>query len=84
VTKKNELRKRFLSQQTGTPPPRVWPNGRLNGDDDGELAVAIASDPAKKLIIMNFGMPVAWVGLSPDCTRNLIALLQDHLVKIEG
>jgi len=84
VAKKDELRKRFISQANGVFPPRVWPDGRLNGSDDGQLSVAIAVDPVRKAIIMHFGMPVAWVGLSPDCTRNLIALLQDHLVKIEG
>lgn len=84
MTKKDELRKRFLSQQAGEPLKRKWPDGRLGAEDDGELSVAIAVDPVRKVIIMHFGMPVAWVGLDADSTRGLIARLEEHLKTIEG
>jgi len=84
VAKTDELRKRFLSQANGVLPPRVWPDGRLNGSDDGQLSVAIAVDPVRKAIIMHFGMPVAWVGLDAESARGLIARLEEHLKTIEG
>lgn len=43
---------------------RTWPQGRLNGEDDGATAYAIAADPARKLVLIRFPKPMDWLGLS--------------------
>ena len=40
-----------------------FPHGRLNKDDEGELMLGIAVDKNNKTVIINFGRPVAWIGL---------------------
>lgn len=52
----------FKAQRDGTA-QREYPAGRLNADDDGALAMAIAADPATKTVIIKFAKPTDWIGL---------------------
>jgi hypothetical protein len=38
-----------------------FPRGKLNADDEGQLAVAITTKD--KTVIIDFGKPVVWFGL---------------------
>jgi hypothetical protein len=38
-----------------------FPRGKLNADDEGQLAIAIATKD--KTLIIDFGKPVTWLGL---------------------
>lgn len=80
---KDDDRRRFLKQHLGMPLQREWPEGRLNGDDDGQLSVAIAVDLRKKVLVIDFGMPVAWIGMSAANARELITLLDKHAKTLE-
>ena len=40
-----------------------FPDGKLNENDQGELALSIGIDREKNVIIMNFGTQVAWIGI---------------------
>ena len=42
-----------------------FPQGALNDDDEGELRMAIGRDPVDGVIRLDFGKPVAWLGLPP-------------------
>lgn len=60
---------RFFQQGRGED-KREYPKGKLNPDDKGALAFAIAVDKNKKLMIINFNKPVTWMGLYlPDAKR---------------
>jgi hypothetical protein len=60
---------RFFKQAIGTAQPE-FPKGKLNPDDEGALAFAIAVDTTKKLMIVNFNKPVTWLGLYlPDAKK---------------
>jgi hypothetical protein len=50
-----------------------YPNGKLNGDDEGELLLAIA--PIDGVVRMEFGSPVAWMGLYPANARAMAQAL---------
>ena len=43
-----------------------FPEGKLGPDDEGELTLGIAADPKNNIVRIEFGKPVAWVGLPPD------------------
>lgn len=75
--RQSELLKRFQQQQEGTA-QRQWPNGRINSDDDGELAFAIGPGDKAETIVVNFGKPVEWVGMPPDQAIQLAQLLIKH------
>jgi hypothetical protein len=42
-----------------------FPEGRLGPDDEGELTLAVAFDPRTNIVRIEFGKPVAWLGLPP-------------------
>ena len=52
-----------------------FPQGMLNAEDDGELQMAVASDPIKRIVIIDFGTPVKWLGLPAKEARKLAAML---------
>ena len=41
-----------------------YPEGKLNEDDEGELAIYIAAE--KNNVVIDFKKPVTWFALSPD------------------
>jgi hypothetical protein len=43
-----------------------FPRGKLNEDDEGELALGIARDPDTGHVHIRFGSPVAWFALPPE------------------
>jgi hypothetical protein len=53
---------RFFKQGRGED-EREYPKGKLNPNDEGALAFAIAVDENKKLMVINFNKPVTWMGL---------------------
>jgi hypothetical protein len=42
-----------------------FPQGHLSDDDEGELKIAIAYDGLDGIVRVEFGKPVAWLGLPP-------------------
>ncbi len=52
---------RFISQLTGST-KREWPEGRINGEDDGATAYAIAADRSRNVILIRFPKPMDWIG----------------------
>lgn len=52
-----------------------YPSGKLDELDEGELQFAIAADPAKKKVLINFGKPVAFIGFDPEQAISLGELL---------
>jgi hypothetical protein len=50
-----------------------YPNGRLNGDDAGALAMAVGINNGK--VVLQFPKPVSWIGMTPDETIGLAELL---------
>ena len=44
-------------------PTGTFPKGKICPEDEGELAIGMSIDPEKKIIVIEFGKPVAWLGL---------------------
>ena len=45
-------------------PTGQFPEGRLNQDDEGEIAIAICADHGN--VVIQFGKPVAWLAMPPE------------------
>lgn len=50
-----------------------FPHGKLNGSDEGGIRFAIGEDGGN--VIINFGTPVAWLGMPPQHAVALAELL---------
>lgn len=71
---------------TREPPPRFgatgrFPHGQLGEDDEGELSLGIARDPATGYVHINFGTPVEWLALPP---KEAIELAEAIIRKAKG
>lgn len=73
-----EMMQRF-TDQVDQRAKRNYSEGRLNANDDGDLAFAVAADPAKNVVIIDFGKPVTWFALPPEQVNGLINLLMMKL-----
>lgn len=73
----------FDRQQAGTQ-PREYPRGRLNGDDEGALAVKIAVDHGARRIIIAYPKPVAWVGMALNEAEHMRHLLSEKIKELKG
>lgn len=76
--RRRELMSRFLEQVEGKA-KRIYSAGRVSADDDGDLALAVAADKEKKIVIIRFGKPVEWIGLGPKEVNGLINMLTEKL-----
>lgn len=45
-------------------PTGKFPGGKIGPDDDGELMIAVSHKGGK--VIINFGVAVEWVGMTPE------------------
>jgi hypothetical protein len=43
-----------------------YPRGMSRPDDEGELRTAIAGDPKKRMVHMDFGKSVQWLAMQPE------------------
>lgn len=68
---------RFQDQVNGRA-KRAYPFGRLCAEDEGELAFAISGDPKTETVMVDFGKPVAFIGMTP---QQAIELAQ-HLIRV--
>lgn len=56
----------------------TFSHGKVNDDDQGDLRMAVTFDPVDGIVRVEFGKPVAWLGLPPDQARVLGQLLLKH------
>lgn len=54
------------------------PFGKIDETDDGAIQLGIASDHENGTVIVNFGTPVAWLGLYPAQAKQMAESLIKH------
>lgn len=64
-------------------PTGKFPQGKINENDQGELAFAVTHDREKNLVIINFCKDVSWLGLDPNTCEGFIQILQKHLKELK-
>jgi hypothetical protein len=82
----DELGKRFReeAERAGLGATGHYPEGALDETDQGELKLAIAADPKAGKVLVNFGKPVAWFGMTPQQARELAESLRQRSYEAEG
>ncbi len=68
------IMQRFIDQINGEA-RRQYSAGRIAPDDDGDLSLAVAADPKKKIVAIHFGKSVTWIGLGEKELTAFINLL---------
>jgi len=59
-----------------------FPQGRLNEDDQGGLRMAIAADPRNGVVRVEFGKPVAWLGLDKNTALALAESIRQNAERL--
>lgn len=60
------------------------PEGKLNPDDEGEIAFAIGADRENKKVLIDFGTPVKWIAMNPDQATQFAHILIEKAIEIGG
>ena len=60
------------------------PSGQVHETDEGEIRMGVAHDAQERKVFLNFGKPVAWLGLNPEEAFDLGELLIRHSREVRG
>jgi hypothetical protein len=60
-----------------------YPFGQADATDEGELRMALATDRRNGIVRIEFGKPIAWLGLPCREARALAALLIEKADELE-
>jgi hypothetical protein len=60
-----------------------YPRGKADADDEGELRMALAADHANGIVRLEFGKPIAWLGLPSGEARQLAKLLTEKADELD-
>lgn len=76
LMKRSEVSRARMQELTGA--TGRFPHGKVSTDDQGELAMAVGSDPLKGVVFIDFGKDTRWIGFEPSQVDALCELLQKH------
>lgn len=54
---------------------RRFPRGKMTSDDQGETRIAVGIQDTA--VVMDFGAPTAWIGMSPESALNVARALTE-------
>lgn len=74
-----EAHKAQIMQQLGA--TGNYPDGKLTSNDEGEIAFAVGVYHGK--VVVNFGKPIASLGMTPKQARDFALLLRKRANEIE-
>lgn len=77
IDKQDELLERLRQQAVGSA-ESTYSKGKLAEADEGDLAMAVGSDPASGLVRIDFGKPVRWLQMEAPEAVELIQTLIKH------
>lgn len=61
-----------------------FPRGKADADDEGELMLALAADRANGIVRIEFGKPIAWLGLPVVEARQFAQMLLAKAAEVEA
>ena len=58
-----------------------FPKGKLTNDDEGELKMAVGIHPQTGKVIVDFGKPVAWIGMDARDALQLASFIRKRALE---
>lgn len=72
-----------LARQMGLGATNNYPLGKMNEEDEGEIRIAIAADHQNDKVLINFGKPISWIGLTAEQAIDISDNLRDKAIEIK-
>lgn len=63
-------------------PTKDFPEGKLNPHDEGGLNIAVGHDKKTGKVVIQFGTPVAWIGMNPKQAMDIGKGIIKHAKKL--
>ena len=61
---------------------QLYPEGKLNPDDEGELRFAVTTDLSNGVVVMQFGKPVKWLAVQKELAIVIGKSIIEHAEKL--
>jgi len=61
-----------------------YPRGSLNEHDEGEIQIGIAADKKNGVVVINFGKPTSWLGLTGEQALQIAQSLRERELELRG
>lgn len=61
-----------------------FPEGKLTSEDEGALKMAVGIHPETGKVIVNFGKPVAWLGMEANDALKLAGFIRKRAIEALG
>lgn len=74
--------KKAKKARRGPGPTGKFPDGKLDETNEGELEVHMAADLDQNVVLINFGKPIAWLGLPRGMALSMAESLREHADKL--
>lgn len=65
-------------------PTGKFPEGKLSEEDEGELALSIGCNHENRLVVIDFGKKVTWIGMRPDQAKEFADTILKHVATLQG
>lgn len=62
--------------------PEIYPDGKLNEDDEGACAIAVFTDKGR--VVMSFEKSVHWIGMNVESAEALVRTLTVFIRQAKG
>jgi len=64
-------------------PTGEFPRGKLSEHDEGELIMGVRADKASGVVLLQFGVTVTWVSMTPSDARTLAMMLSKAAAELD-
>lgn len=71
-----DLRRKLLDTTSFRGALGTFPHGQLHAADEGAIQFGVTHKDGK--VVLDFGTPVAWVGMEPQQAADLASLMLSH------
>ena len=61
---------------------QLYPEGKLNPDDEGELRFAVTTDLSNGVVVMQFGKAVKWLAVQKELAIAIGKSIIEHAEKL--
>lgn len=84
VKTKKTVKTKALNPELQLGATGLFPDGKINEHDEGELRCAISTDEVNNQVVIEFGTQIAWLSFDPERAIDFANLIIDKARKMQN